>query len=195
MPKAFVMTALTTVLAGCAARASAWKGRVEWPTGETARLVGQPLEAGAVLAAAGAVRELVRTNPFPDLFHGCAIPEQGLDVAVFTGPTQGLYYVVLHQRFNRCGGPAVRVLDGWYSYAVTPQGDVVAEAPLDTGEDASPTPAEPPPEAAPPSPTPPAVPAAPTPASSTPPPSVPSADAPAASPPSRPAAPAVEPVP
>ncbi|MFP2925402.1 hypothetical protein ACLESO_09315 [Pyxidicoccus sp. 3LG] len=114
---------------GCAARAPNWKGTVEWPTEDSARLVGQPMEAGAVLAAAGAIRELVKTNPFPDLFQGCASPEQGLDVAVFTGPTPGLYYVVLHQRFNRCGGPAVRVLDGEFSYAVTPLGEVVAESP------------------------------------------------------------------
>lgn len=120
--------AVAWVLSGCAAHTPAWKGKVEWPTEDTARLVGQPMEAGAALAAAGAVREMVRTNPHPDLFHGCSSPEQGLDVAVFTGPTPGLYYVVLHQRFNRCGGPAVRVLDGWYSYAVTPQGEVVAES-------------------------------------------------------------------
>lgn len=118
---------------GCVTHAPAWKGTVEWPTEDSARLVGHPMEAGAALAAAGAVRELVKTNPFPDLFQGCASPEQGLDVAVFTGPTSGLYYVVLHQRFNRCGGPAVRVLDGGYFYAVTPQGEVVAEAPPPTG--------------------------------------------------------------
>lgn len=150
MLKAFALTALAAVLSGCAAHTPAWKGKVEWPTEDTARLVGQPMEAGAALAAAGAVREMVRTNPYPDLFHGCSSPEQGLDVAVFTGPTSGLYYVVLHQRFNRCGGPAVRVLDGWYSYAVTPQGEVVAEAPPPSEEnaaeaapsDAAPSPAE-----------------------------------------------------
>jgi hypothetical protein len=135
MLKALALTGLTAVLSGCAARAPAWKGKVEWPTEDTARLVGQPMEAGAAFAAAGAVREMVRTNPYPDLFHGCTSPEQGLDVVVFAGPTPGLYYVVLHQRFNRCGGPAVRVLDGWYSYAVTPQGEVVAEAPPPSAED------------------------------------------------------------
>lgn len=130
MLKVFALTGLTALLSMCAACTPAWKGkRVQWPTEDSARLVGQPMEAGAALAAAGAVREMVRTNPYPDLFHGCSSPEQGLDVAVFTGPTPGLYYVVLHQHFNRCGGPSVRVLDGWYSYAVTPQGEVVAEAP------------------------------------------------------------------
>ena len=94
--KAFTLAALTAVLSGCATLAPAWNGKVEWPTEDSARLVGQPMEAGAALAAAGAVRELVKTDPFPDLFQGCASPEQGLDAAVFTGPTPGLYYVVLH---------------------------------------------------------------------------------------------------
>jgi hypothetical protein len=87
------------------------------------------MEAGAALAAAGAIRDLVRTNTDPGLFWGCSSPEQGLDVAVFTGPTQGLYYVVVEQRFHRCGGPSGRVLDWRHVYAVTPQGEVVAEAP------------------------------------------------------------------
>src|SRR5690242_1142536 len=92
---------------------------------------------------------MVRTNPYPDLFWGCSSPEQGLDVAVFKDPTSGLYYVVVSQRFNRCGGPRVRVLDGWYEYAVTPQGEVVGEAPPMAGEDAEATPprsSHPPPE-------------------------------------------------
>lgn len=134
MVKAIALTGLAAVLSGCAARAPTWAGKVEWPAEDSARPVGHPMEAGAALAAAGVIHELVKTQPFPDLFRGCSSPEQGLDVAVFTGPTSGLYYVVLHQRFNRCGGPAVRVLDGWYAYAVTPQGEVVAEAPLPQGE-------------------------------------------------------------
>ncbi|NPC86625.1 hypothetical protein HPC49_51630, partial [Pyxidicoccus fallax] len=129
MLKGCVLAVLIAALSGCAARASTWKGKVEWPDEHSAQLVGQPMEAGAAIAAAAAVRELVRTNPYPDLFAGCSSPEQGLDVAIFKGPTPGLYFVVLHQRFNRCGGPAGRVLDWWHEYAVTPQGEVVAEAP------------------------------------------------------------------
>jgi hypothetical protein len=125
---------VTVPLTGCARHTSTWKGTVEWPDEHSARLVAQPMEAGAAIAAAAAVREMVRRNPFPRLFEGCSSPEQGLDVAIFTGPTQGLYYVVLHQRFNRCGGPSGRVLDWWYEYAVTPQGEVVAEAPFPPGE-------------------------------------------------------------
>lgn len=92
MLKAMALTGLAAVLSGCASRTPAWKEKVEWPTEDSARLVGQPMEAGAALAAAGAVREMMRTNPYPDLFHGCSSPEQGLEVVVFTGPTPGLFY-------------------------------------------------------------------------------------------------------
>jgi hypothetical protein len=56
-------------------------------------------------------------------------PQQRLSASVFIGPTPGVYYVKLNQRFDRCGGPRGRVLDWWYLYAVTPQGEVVGEAP------------------------------------------------------------------
>ncbi|RKH39270.1 hypothetical protein D7X12_24035 [Corallococcus sicarius] len=138
---------LVAMLIGCAARSPAWKTPVEWPDDNSATLVGQPMEAGAAVAAAGAVRELIRTNTDPTLFDGCSTPEQGLMVAVFTGPTSGLYYVVVHQDFRRCGGPRIRVLDAWDAYAVTPQGQVVAKAPPPAGDAsfaAPPTPPEPP---------------------------------------------------
>lgn len=140
------LVVLAAVLPGCVLRAPSWKGEVAWPDEHSARLVGSPMEAGAVLAAAGAIREMVRTNPHPHLFSGCSSPEQGLDVVVFTGPTSGLYYVVVHPRFDRCGGPIGRVLDGWDAYAVTPQGEVVAKAPPPAAEEpvASPTPQSPP---------------------------------------------------
>jgi hypothetical protein len=142
-----VLTVLVGVLSGCVSPAAAWKGKVEWPDEQSAKIVAEPMEAGAALAAAAAIREMVRTNPYPDLFRGCSSPEQGLDVAIFTGPTPGLYYVVLHQRFERCGGPVVRVLDGWYEYAVTPQGEVVAEAPSMAAEDGEGPPSPPSPPA------------------------------------------------
>ncbi|WP_242594617.1 hypothetical protein [Corallococcus exiguus] len=122
------------MLAGCAARPKAWTTPIEWPDEASATLVGQPMEAGAVMAAAGAVREFIRTNPDPTLFQGCSSPEQGLSVAVFTGPTQGLYFVAVHQDFRRCGGPRIRVLDAWDAYAVTPQGEVLAKAPPPAGD-------------------------------------------------------------
>lgn len=122
------------VLAGCAARPKAWTAPIEWPDETSATLVGQPMEAGAVVAAAGAVREFIRTYPDSTLFQGCSSPEQGLAVAVFTGPTQGLYFVVVHQDFRPCGGPRIRMLDGWDAYAVTPQGAVVAKAPPPVGD-------------------------------------------------------------
>lgn len=92
------------------------------------------MEAGAPLAAAGAIREVVRTNPFPNLFAECSSPEQGLDVSVFAGPTPGLYFVAVDQRFDRCDGPSGRVLDWWEVYAVTAQGEVVAKVPTPTTE-------------------------------------------------------------
>ena len=142
--KACVLVMVTAVLSGCAVPAASWKGQVEWPDEHSAKLVVSPMEAGAALAAAGAIREMVRTNPHPRLFRGCSSPEQGLDVVVFTGPTSGLYYVVIHPRFDRCGGPVGRVLDGWDAYAVTPQGEVVAKAPPPAAEQ-TPTPVAPPP--------------------------------------------------
>lgn len=147
---------------GCAARPPVWKGTVEWPDEQSAKLVGQPMEAGAVLAAAGAIREVIRTNPFPHLFYGCSSPEQGLVAVVFTGPTEGLYYVRVIHDFVRCRGPRFRLLDGWDVYAVTPQGEIVAKDPLGPGEsrppapDAQPPSAPPAQEAPPPAPEPPA---------------------------------------
>ncbi|WP_179956422.1 hypothetical protein [Melittangium boletus] len=88
---------------------------------------------------------MLRENTVPGLFSGCTSPEQGLDVAVFTGPTPQLYYVVLDERFDRCGGPRGRVLDWWYVYAVTPQGEVIARAPPPAGPEEA-LPSVPPPE-------------------------------------------------
>ena len=68
-------------------------------------------------------------------------PEDGLNVSLFTGPTPGLYYVLLDPDFERCVGPRRRILDGWFFYAVTPQGEVVAESPGPPDEG---TPVEPP---------------------------------------------------
>jgi hypothetical protein len=137
MLKAYTLAVLAAVLWGCATPATAWKGKVEWPDDYSGKNIVPFMEAGAALAAAGAIREMVKQNLAmdPDLFWGCASPEQGLDVAVYRGPTPGLYYVLVDQRFDRCGGPRGRVLDGWYEYAVTPQGEVVAEAPPPPAED------------------------------------------------------------
>jgi hypothetical protein len=134
MSKACALAGLAAVLVGCAAPASAWMGKVEWPDAASTPQVVPAVEAGAALAAAAAIREMIRENPFPNLFHGCSSPEQGLDVAVFKDPKTGLYYVVLHQHFSRCGGPRGRVLDWGYEYAVTSQGEVVGKAPRLTGE-------------------------------------------------------------
>lgn len=135
MLKAYALAMLAPVLWGCAIPGTAWKGRVEWPDDDSRRNIVPFTEAGTAIAAAAAVREMVRKNPYPDLFWGCSSPEQGLDVAVFKGPTPDLYYVLVDQRFDRCGGPRGRVLDGWYEYAVTPRCEVVAEAPPPAAED------------------------------------------------------------
>lgn len=189
MSKALTLAGLVAVLQGCAAPAAAWKGEVTWPDEHSARTVVEPMEAGAALAAAGAIREVVRTNPFPNLFAGCSSPEQGLDVSVFAGPTPGLYFVVVDQRFHRCGGPSGRVLDWWEVYAVTAQGEVVAKAPAPAGEDpsASPLPEKTPPPAAS-SPDPGTAPPAPEPPLALPPPPTP--EAPASHVPPSPATPA-----
>ena len=126
---------------GCAWLGMTPKKQIEWPDPASTPLIGAPMEAGAAIAAAAAVREMVRQNDDARLFEGCSSPEQGLDVAVFKDPKSGLYFVVLHQRFDRCGGPVGRVLDWWYEYAVTAQGEVVGEAPPSAGEEPPPPPA------------------------------------------------------
>jgi hypothetical protein len=125
----WMLLVLAAVHWGCVFPSAARKQVVEWPDPDSTPLVGAPMEAGAALAAAAAVREMVKENTSPRLFRGCSSPEQGLDVAIFKDPKTGLYYVVLHQRFDRCGGRVVRVLDGWYEYAVTAQGEVLGKAP------------------------------------------------------------------
>jgi hypothetical protein len=207
MLKVCALAGLAAMLPGCAVPSSSWKGTVVWPETEqdehSVKTIIPPIEAGAALAAAAAIRELVRTTPYPRLFEGCSSPEQGLDVAVLTGPTPGLYYVVLAQRFHRCGGPSGRVLDWNYVYAVTPQGEVVEKAPPPRGEPPAapaPSPEAPPPAAAPPetsagtpAPAPPPIPPppqAPADASPTAPaPTAPSSTAPSSAPPASPAPP------
>ncbi|RUO90994.1 hypothetical protein D7Y11_22145 [Corallococcus sp. AB018] len=138
-----VRFALLSLLVGCAGGPGTIV--VEWPDEHSARPVESPMPAGAAQAAVGAVREFVRTNP-RRLFSGCEHPEDGLNVSLFTGPTPGLYYVLLDPDFERCAGPRRRILDGWFFYAVTPQGDVVAESPgpPDEGTPTEPPPAPPP---------------------------------------------------
>ncbi|HVG62527.1 MAG TPA: hypothetical protein VNA24_28445, partial [Hyalangium sp.] len=151
MNKAYAFAVLAAVLSGCSLSAAARKRQIEWPGEASTQLIVPLTEAGAALAALAAIREMVRTNPYPDLFWGCSNPEQGLDVVVFKDLSSGLYYVSLIQRFERCGNPRgspSRVLDGYYEYAVTPQGEVVAEvllpdeAPVRPSSP-GPTPAEP----------------------------------------------------
>lgn len=137
MLKAYALAGLAAMLPGCAIPTAAWKGQVEWPDDYSGKSVVPFTEAGAALAAAAGIREMVKQSlaTDPGLFWGCSSPEQGLDVAVYRGPTPGLYYVMLEERFDRCGGPRYRVLDWWHVYAVTPQGEVVAEAPPPLAED------------------------------------------------------------
>jgi hypothetical protein len=129
-----VLASLAALMEGCVAPTANVRREIEWPDEASTQLVVPAMEAGAALAAAAAIRELVKTQDDPRLFQGCSSPEQGLDVAVFKEPKSSLYFVVLHQRFDRCGGPRGRVLDWWYEYAVTAQGEVLAEAPPDSGE-------------------------------------------------------------
>ncbi len=194
MFKACALAGLVAVLPGCAGPTKNWKGEVVWPGEDdpSVKTIVPLTEAGAALAAAGAIRELVKTNKDPRLFRGCSSPEQGLDVAVFIGPTPGLYYVVLDEHFNRCGGPRGRVLDWWYVYAVTPQGEVVARAPIPPGEPPAaplPPPSPPPPDQASPRAAEPAATGTDTPASARPPaasPTTPLAPSPAPAPPASP---------
>lgn len=138
MHKVYALMFMAAVLPGCIGFLAPKREPIEWPDEAATQLLVSPVEAGAGLAAAAAIREMVKNNPHPDLFRGCTSPEQGLDVSVFKDPKSGLYFVVISQHFSRCGGPRVRVLDGWYEYAVTPQGEVVGEAPPLAAEEAIP---------------------------------------------------------
>jgi hypothetical protein len=160
MLKACTLVVIASVLGGCVARATPWKREIAWPDEDDVQLAAPSMEAGAALAAAAGVREMIRQNPYPDLFWGCSSPEQGLNVTVFKEPKSGLFFVVIHERFDRCGGSSGRVLDARYEYAVTAQGEVVAEAPPMAGE----APRASPPTASPPSPEQPSPPADPPPA-------------------------------
>jgi hypothetical protein len=137
MLKACALAGLAVVLPGCVTPATAWKGNVEWLDDYSGKNIVPFMEAGAALAAAAAIRELVSQSlaADPGLFWGCSSPEQGLDVAVYKGPTPGLYYVMVEEHFDRCSGPRYRVLDWWHVYAVTPQGVVVGEAPPPPADD------------------------------------------------------------
>jgi len=146
MRRTCALAILAGILGGCFLPDAARRREIEWPAPDQTPLVMPSVEAGAAIAAAAAVREMIKRNPFPDLFWGCSSPEQGLNVATFKDSKTGLYFVVVQQRFNRCGGPSGRVLDGWYEYAVTPQGEVLAEAPPPSAADfSSPAPVNPPP--------------------------------------------------
>lgn len=188
------LAVLIGTLVGCIRPAATRRQTIPWPDANSTELVAPSMEAGAALAAAAAVREMVKTNPFPNLFAGCSSPEQGLNVAVFKDPASGLYFVVLEQRFNRCGGPSGRVLDWWFEYAVTPQGEVVAEAPYGGEPVPAPEPASSPTEQQ--SPGPPSETSTPSPASPPPPPppASPAREAPP-SPPVVPSAPEAPPAP
>jgi hypothetical protein len=184
MRKTCALAILAGILGGCFLPDATRRREIEWPAPDQTPLVMPSVEAGAAIAAAAAVREMIKRNPFPDLFWGCSSPEQGLNVATFKDPKTGLYFVVVQQRFNRCGGPSGRVLDGWYEYAVTPQGEVLAEAPLPSAADFdSPAPEDPrphpekTPSSAPPAPDS-SVPPLPTPPLPSPPPQPPSGGAP-----------------
>ena len=96
------MMVVVMVGPGCAVPTAAWKGKVEWPVEGAATNIAAGVDAGGVLAAAAAVQEMIQQNKNSRMFN---------------------------QRFDRCGGPRGRVLDWWYFYAVTPQGQVVGESP------------------------------------------------------------------
>ncbi len=72
MIKVCALAVLAAMLPGCAAPAASWKGEVKWPETEqdeqSVKTVVPLTEAGAALAAAAAIREMVRTNPYPGLF-------------------------------------------------------------------------------------------------------------------------------
>jgi hypothetical protein len=131
------LTCVVLVLAlnsmGCTTL-TAFLGRqppMQWPTAEELAALRpvsnegpDELNGQAALAAAGALQEAIAQWSDQGLFSGCQTPAQGLGAVVY--PWRGGYYVRVTQRFERCGGKRFRMLDWWESFAVSPEGRVLA---------------------------------------------------------------------
>src|SRR6218665_489427 len=187
MRKTVTLALCTVGLGGCALfRPPLPPAPDPWPAPDATTLVLPGSDAGAVIAAAAALQEFIRTHPDPYLYRGCTHPAQGLDVAVFLEPASRLYFVTLAQRFDRCGGPSGRMLGSLPECAVPALGEVLGESPPPAGEADDPhTPTE--------TPTPqPITPAAPRPAGEADGPDAPAATPPARTPPPDPPLPRTE---
>jgi hypothetical protein len=133
--KCIILT-LAMSSAGCTTIA-ALLGRqpiVDWPTAdELATLqpvsndVNDEFNGQAALVAARAIQEVIQLWSDQGLFEGCPAPALGLGAVVY--PWKGVYYVNVTQRFDRCGGKRYRMLDWWESFAVSPEGRVLARRP------------------------------------------------------------------
>ncbi|ATB31127.1 hypothetical protein [Melittangium boletus] len=107
---------------------------VEWPSQEelaaiqpVSNDVDKELNGQAALAAAGALQETIRLWSDQSLFEGCSTPALGLGAVVYQW--KDYYYVNVTQRFDRCGSKRFRMLDWWESFAVSPEGRVLARQP------------------------------------------------------------------
>lgn len=130
MRRLYPAAVLAALMGGCASTTpTSTRGPAYWESPATLKPLTPLIEAGAVLAGAAAVRTAIRENDIPDLFKGCARPQDGLDVIVYPGDKPGLYFIHVRQNFSRCGGGVVRVLDWSPLYAVTAEGEVLERAP------------------------------------------------------------------
>jgi hypothetical protein len=122
-----VVSALVCV--GCASSTTARKpgGGVEWPGRKDSADITSlgEMNGGAALAASAAIRAVIqRLGPGSELFAKCPSPAAALDARVFKW--RDVYYVTVDERFDRCGGARSRFPDWFESYAVSPEGVVLA---------------------------------------------------------------------
>lgn len=99
---------------------------IEWPDEVRPLAV---LEGSAVLAANAALQRLLES--FPKEYAGdCSYSAKAMEVTV--GQEDGLYFVEIHRRLDRCGWavPGFEPSLHWFElYAVSPDGKVLARYP------------------------------------------------------------------
>lgn len=121
---------LALACAGCTTPqvAAVKRNSVAWPGRGDASSVVQldsPIDGEAALVSSAAIQEVIRSlGPGHPLFSKCPTPATALEARV--GKWHGTYYVTVDARFDRCGGKRSPLLDWFESYAVAPDGRVIA---------------------------------------------------------------------
>lgn len=116
----------STVDAGTTAPRYVMAEGIRWPT-EMAPLA--TLDGPAILAAHAALQRVLAEMP-KEYAKTCSYSAKAMEVVV--GQDEGLYFVRIHRRPDRCGriAPGVNATLDWLElYAVSPEGKVLARFP------------------------------------------------------------------